>query len=168
MRAAEAAGYADLLSAPGALTLLAPPNAAFDNLSPGLLDKLLDDIWKPQLQDLLQYHLLPGVVTSADLADGLSLATLNGENVTFDTDLPLGPRVNENALVLTDIVDVPASNGVIHGVSEVLVPASVTSNIVDIAAANDDFKTLVMAVTAAGLAETLSGEGPFTVFGKYT
>ena len=36
--------------------------------------------------------------------------------------------------------------------------------IVDVAAANDDFETLVAAVTAAGLAETLSGEGPFTVF----
>jgi len=37
-------------------------------------------------------------------------------------------------------------------------------NIVEIAAGNDDFSTLVAAVTAGGLAETLSGEGPFTVF----
>ena len=36
--------------------------------------------------------------------------------------------------------------------------------IVEVAAANEDFETLVAAVTAAGLAETLSGEGPFTVF----
>jgi uncharacterized surface protein with fasciclin (FAS1) repeats len=36
--------------------------------------------------------------------------------------------------------------------------------IVDVAASNADFETLVAAVTAAGLAETLSGEGPFTVF----
>ncbi|WP_306050718.1 fasciclin domain-containing protein [Oceaniradius stylonematis] len=37
-------------------------------------------------------------------------------------------------------------------------------DIVDTAAANDDFETLVAAVQAAGLVETLKGEGPFTVF----
>lgn len=39
-----------------------------------------------------------------------------------------------------------------------------TPNIVGVAAANADFSTLVTAVTAAGLVETLSSEGPFTVF----
>lgn len=39
-----------------------------------------------------------------------------------------------------------------------------TQSIVEIAAGNDDFSTLVAAVTAAGLVETLSGKGPFTVF----
>jgi uncharacterized surface protein with fasciclin (FAS1) repeats len=37
-------------------------------------------------------------------------------------------------------------------------------NIVEIASGNEDFSTLVAAVVAAGLAETLSGDGPFTVF----
>ena len=40
-------------------------------------------------------------------------------------------------------------------------------NIVEIAAGNEDFSTLVAAVTAAGLVDTLSGDGPFTVFGKF-
>ena len=39
--------------------------------------------------------------------------------------------------------------------------------IVDIAVGNEDFSTLVAAVTAAGLVDTLNGEGPFTVFGKF-
>lgn len=39
-----------------------------------------------------------------------------------------------------------------------------TANIVGVASSNDDFSTLVAAVTAAELVETLSGEGPFTVF----
>ena len=43
-------------------------------------------------------------------------------------------------------------------------PAAEAGTIVDVAAANPDFSTLVAAVQAAGLAETLSGEGPFTVF----
>jgi uncharacterized surface protein with fasciclin (FAS1) repeats len=46
------------------------------------------------------------------------------------------------------------------GASESELPATV----VDVAASNEDFSTLVAAVEAAGLAETLSGEGPFTVF----
>ncbi|MGB3277695.1 MAG: fasciclin domain-containing protein, partial [Pseudorhodobacter sp.] len=42
--------------------------------------------------------------------------------------------------------------------------AATANNIVEIAAADDRFSTLVAAVTAAGLAETLSGPGPFTVY----
>lgn len=38
------------------------------------------------------------------------------------------------------------------------------ATVVDVAASNDDFSTLVTAVEAAGLAETLNGDGPFTVF----
>ena len=38
------------------------------------------------------------------------------------------------------------------------------TTIVDVAAGNPDFSTLVAAITAAGLGETLAGEGPFTVF----
>ena len=37
--------------------------------------------------------------------------------------------------------------------------------IADVAMGNSDFSTLVAAVTAAGLADDISGEGPFTVFG---
>ena len=43
-------------------------------------------------------------------------------------------------------------------------PAASTGTIVDVAASNPDFTTLVTAVKAAGLAETLAGPGPFTVF----
>ena len=43
-------------------------------------------------------------------------------------------------------------------------PAAPSGTIVDAAVANPDFSTLVTAVQAAGLAETLSSAGPFTVF----
>ena len=39
-----------------------------------------------------------------------------------------------------------------------------TSDIIDVAVATDDLSTLVAAVKAAGLVETLQGDGPFTVF----
>ncbi len=68
------------------------------------------------------------------------------------------------------ITDIETSNGVIHVIDAVLLPPAEDAmmeeknTIVDIAAADGRFNTLVAAVEAAGLAETLSGEGPFTVF----
>jgi uncharacterized surface protein with fasciclin (FAS1) repeats len=58
--------------------------------------------------------------------------------------------------------DVAASNGIIHAIDKVILPAD--KNIVQTAAANPNFSILVEAVTAAGLGNTLSGTGPFTVF----
>ena len=66
------------------------------------------------------------------------------------------------------VFDIEADNGVVHGIDSVLTPASISQNIVDIAAGNDAFRTLVAAVTAAGLGDALSGDGPVTVFGTYT
>merc|ERR1712194_890755 len=57
-----------------------------------------------------------------------------------------------------------ASNGVVHVIDQVLLPTSITSNIVDIASGAAPFSTLVSLIVAADLAETLNGEGPFTVF----
>ena len=80
------------------------------------------------------------------------------------------------------LADIAASNGVIHAIDGVLLPPMdeemeseemseesmdsemMGNTIVDVASGNEDFSTLVAAVDAAGLVETLSGEGPFTVF----
>jgi uncharacterized surface protein with fasciclin (FAS1) repeats len=58
--------------------------------------------------------------------------------------------------------DIAASNGVIHAIDKVLLPGD--KNIVQTAIANPDFSILVEAVTAAGLVDTLSAPGPYTVF----
>ena len=68
-------------------------------------------------------------------------------------------RNRTSTIVLTDI---PAANGVIHAIDKVILPAD--KNIVETAIATPAFSTLVDAVVAAGLADTLSGPGPFTVF----
>merc|ERR1711990_1387918 len=73
-----------------------------------------------------------------------------------------------NARVTT--ADVDASNGVVHIIDSVLIPpamqAEITAsqNIVQLASATADLSTLVAAVKAGGLVDTLSGTGPFTVF----
>jgi transforming growth factor-beta-induced protein len=161
--AVDAAGLDGVLSGDGTFTVFAPPNAAFDALPDGVVAKLLKPEWIFQLQDMITYHALGSEVRSGDLSDGLEAETLNGETVVVNLD---PPRVNENAEILIDagLVDVEATNGVIHGVSNVLLPTSATSNIVDIAAGNPDFSTLVAAVQAAGLVDALSSDGPLTVF----
>jgi len=62
------------------------------------------------------------------------------------------------------ITDIETSNGVIHVIDSVILPPAELSDIVDTAVADGRFTTLVAAVQAAGLVETLKGEGPFTVF----
>ena len=58
-----------------------------------------------------------------------------------------------------------AALGAALGATALPLPALArTGTIVDVAAANPDFTTLVAAVQAAGLVDTLSGQGPFTVF----
>jgi transforming growth factor-beta-induced protein len=58
------------------------------------------------------------------------------------------------------VADVMASNGVIHAIDKVILPASLVNHAVN----NPDFSILVQAVIKAGLAETLSTGGPFTIF----
>jgi transforming growth factor-beta-induced protein len=70
----------------------------------------------------------------------------------------MGVKLNKTTTVTTADVDV--KNGVIHVIDKVLLPPSV----VDQALANDSFSILVQAVVKAGLVETLSGSGPFTIF----
>jgi transforming growth factor-beta-induced protein len=67
-------------------------------------------------------------------------------------------KINDAQVLITDI---ETSNGVIHVIDTVLLPPA---DIVDTAVADGRFKTLVAAVTAAGLVDTLKGAGPFTVF----
>ena len=62
------------------------------------------------------------------------------------------------------ISDIQAANGVIHVIDSVLLPPQELGSIVDIAAEDGRFQTLVAALAAAGLADTLAGDGPFTVF----
>mmetsp|Transcript_36527 Transcript_36527/g.82174 ORF Transcript_36527/g.82174 Transcript_36527/m.82174 type:complete len:353 (-) Transcript_36527:40-1098(-) len=162
--AVDAAGLADTLDGNGTFTVFAPPDSAFAKLPEDLVTKLLDPAWSPQLQDVLLYHALGSEVFSTDLAEGLMAPTVNfqGDKITVSLD---PPSIDESVILIDDgLVDIEASNGVIHAIDSVLTPPSISNNIVDVAVGNEDFSTLVAALSAAGLVDTLSGEGPFTVF----
>ena len=178
--AVTAAGLAETLSGEGPFTVFAPTDDAFAALPDGLVDALLLPENEAALTAVLTYHVLGAEVPSSDVAPG-DVETLQGESITIGVE---DGTVTVNDATVT-AVDVEASNGVIHVIDAVLVPPSIDATallvadamegdameeedeagtIVDVAVGAGSFDTLVAAVTAAGLAETLSGEGPFTVF----
>ena len=158
--AVGAAGLAETLSNEGPFTVFAPTDEAFAKLPEGTVDALLADI--PALTDILLYHVVEGAVLAEDVVSLEEAQTLLGENVSIRVEEGI-VYINDAQVILADII---AENGVIHVIDTVLLPTEEESlgSIVDIAVADGRFETLVAAVQAAELAETLAGEGPFTVF----
>jgi uncharacterized surface protein with fasciclin (FAS1) repeats len=156
--AVKAAGLVDTLKQPGPFTVFAPTDDAFKQLPAGTIKSLLKPENKDQLTAILTYHVVPGRV-SARQAFGLDNAqTVNGQRL--DISRRDGKLViDESNIVATDI---SCSNGVIHVIDRVLLPQQ--ERIPATAEKDGQFKTLLAAVSAAGLAEVLNGEGPFTVF----
>jgi uncharacterized surface protein with fasciclin (FAS1) repeats len=154
-----ASGLNETLGNPGDFTLFAPTDAAFALLPAGTVDALLADP-NGQLVDVLLYHVLAGTVVSSVLEDGMVVTTAQGSDVTV--------TINANGVFINDaqviVADVMADNGVVHVIDAVLLPPAQTSTVVDIIVNSPDHNTLEAAVVAAGLVETLSGPGPFTVF----
>jgi len=159
--ALQAADLVGALSGEGPFTVFAPTDDAFGQLPEGTVEALLGDI--PALTDILLYHVVSGVVLAEDVVMLDEAETLLGESVSIRVEGGM-VYLNDAQVIITDIV---ADNGVIHVIDSVLLPPQEEESlgtIVDIAVADGRFETLVAAVVAADLAETLSGEGPFTVF----
>ncbi len=129
--AVKAAGLVDTLKGAGPFTVFAPTNAAFDALPAGTVDMLLQADMKSHLTSVLTYHVVAGKLDAAALmakiADGggkAMLTTVQGETLTA---MSSGNRVSvtdakgHTALVTT--ANVYQSNGVIHVVDKVLMPA---------------------------------------------
>ena len=147
------------LSGTGPFTVFAPTDAAFDAVDPmTLLSLLLDN---DALAAVLTYHVAGDSVMSADLSDGQVITTLNGGDVTVTIDG--GTVMINNAMVI--VADLVGSNGVVHVIDAVLLPPPpAPATVVDIIVNSPDHTVLETAVIAAGLADDLSAEGPFTVF----
>lgn len=138
-------------------TVFAPTDAAFSELESDYLTNLVQND-TDNLTKILTYHVLSGTVMSSDLSDGMSVETLQGKYV--DITIDDGTVYVNDAEVTT--ADIECSNGVIHVIDTVLVPKD---NIVETAISYNDFNTLVDAVVAADLVDTLSDESAeYTVF----
>jgi uncharacterized surface protein with fasciclin (FAS1) repeats len=150
-------------------TVFAPSHAAFDAVDDATLDALAQDA--DALTEVLTYHVVQGATVLQDGAVQIAqssenkVETVNGSEVALSlsgSDL----YVNSSLVSQTDIM---ADNGVIHVVDQVILPIEETDassqTIADIAAGNDDFSTLVAALSAADLVDTLDDEAAtFTVF----
>lgn len=158
---ATALGAADLvetLKGPGPFTVLAPTDEAFAKLPAGTVESLLQPESKSALAGVLTYHVLPGRVMAEQVVTLSGAKTVNGQRVDIRVDN--GQVMIDGATVTT--TDIVCDNGVIHVIDSVLLPVDRT--IPEVAQSAGQFSTLLAAVGAAGLAETLGSEGPFTVF----
>lgn len=129
--AVKAAGLVDTLASPGPFTVFAPTNAAFAKLPAGTVDTLLKPENKAKLTSVLTYHVVPGTLTSADLA---AKAKANGGKAVLTTvqGAKLTVWGKSGKWYVTDakggkaqitIADVKQSNGVIHVIDTVLMPS---------------------------------------------
>ena len=161
IEAAQKAGLVDVLSTGQGLTVFAPTDDAFATLFSELGVSGIDEIDATTLASVLTYHVVGQVAYSNQLRSGAipSLNTASPDQKSLSLLVNVGSEVMINNAKVT-AADVMASNGVIHVIDKVLLPPSV----VDIAMFSSDFSSLVSAVVKAQLAETLSCEGPFTVF----
>jgi uncharacterized surface protein with fasciclin (FAS1) repeats len=120
--AVVAAGLADALSAAGPLTVFAPTNAAFAALLAELgvtKDQLLADT--ALLTRVLTYHVIDGRVLKADVPVDTPITTLEGGTITVDASLTITDERDRTAAIAA--TDVFASNGVIHVIDKVILPA---------------------------------------------
>lgn len=130
--AVKAAGLVETLEGPGPFTVFAPTNAAFAKLPAGTVETLVKPQNKQKLTQILTYHVVPGRLSAADLTAKIKagggkamLKTVEGEELTVSLKggaFRLADAKGDVARVT--IPNVNQSNGVIHVVDTVLMPAS--------------------------------------------
>jgi uncharacterized surface protein with fasciclin (FAS1) repeats len=102
----------------GPFTVFAPTNAAFDKLPKGTLEDLMKPENKEKLADILQYHVSVGIYKEEMMQDGQSIGEVNSQNIKITK---AGDKIKVNGTA--NIVGVvPASNGLIYVIDEVLLP----------------------------------------------
>lgn len=118
--ALQKAGLVEALQGEGPFTVFAPTNAAFESLLTSLGITAEQLLAQPKLADVLLYHVISGKILSTDLQSGTTPETLLAGQ-TVKVDLMSGAKINESSVTTADI---EASNGVIHVIDSVLVPAT--------------------------------------------
>ena len=130
--AVKAAGLVETLEGKGPFTVFAPTNAAFGKLPAGTVDNLVKPEAKEKLVAVLTYHVVPGRMSAKDLMDAAKkaggkaeLKTVEGEELTVkkeDGKTWIIDAKGDQSMVSSS--NVHQSNGVIHVVDTVLMPAS--------------------------------------------
>lgn len=174
VQAADPAVLEALSNPEATLTVFAPTDAAFATLFEALGEEAVAEILADPaaLTDILLFHVAEGTITSdlvvstLEMTAGMAtLQSLNGQYIDVVQDEEGTITINGASLVATDVV---ASNGIIHVIDAVILPETrdLPTLVTDFASAETpEFTTLLTAVGAAGLVETLADEEAFfTVF----
>jgi uncharacterized surface protein with fasciclin (FAS1) repeats len=123
--AVKAAGLVETLEGKGPFTVFAPTNAAFGKLPAGTVDTLVKPENKATLTKILTYHVVAGRLEASDLSDGKKLKTVEGEELTVKKAggkvMIVDAKGGSSAVTISNVNQ---SNGVIHVVDTVLMPAS--------------------------------------------
>lgn len=119
-KAVEKAGLSDTFRGPGPFTIFAPTDAAFEKLPQGKLENLFKPENKDELVSILNYHVVSGLKSSADVGKWESARTVHGQ--AAPVKLVDDKVVIDGAQVTA--ADIASSNGVIHGIDKVNMPAA--------------------------------------------
>lgn len=160
--ALELANLTDTLDGDIEYTILAPSNTAFDGLPMTLLEEL--DADPVRLAEVLSYHIVPGRLSTEALTQQRFVETIQGQTLYLTT--------TEDALLANGLgtfieSDIEASNGLVHIVDLVMLPADYESDAVNTIAETvgqrPEFSTLLAAVLAAGYGEEFQAPGQYTL-----
>ena len=192
--AVKAAGLVDTLNGPGPFTIFAPANSAFAKLPAGTVESLVKPENKASLTSILTYHVVAGKkLSSKDLAKNPTLKTVNGDSLKITTTgkrisvngstkvVLADVQVANGTVFIVDSVLLPVAKGdAMAGgamaseadAKAVGIPETGKGSLKGMAqdpaataaSNNPQLTTLVAAVSAAGLVDTLNGPGPFTIF----
>lgn len=120
--AVEQAGLVETLSGEGPFTVFAPTNVAFEELSEGTVENLMQDANQDQLSSILTYHVIAGQeITTDSLDGGETFETVNGQELNISIDEEGNYWVNGEAMIQT--ANIQSSNGISHTIDAVLMPA---------------------------------------------
>ncbi|MBC7085355.1 MAG: fasciclin domain-containing protein [Methanomethylovorans sp.] len=115
LKAAEILGLTDKYSSQGPFTVFAPVESAFEMIPDEVIEDAFNDI--QYLMEIINYHIVEGKYMMQDLQNMDSLRTIGGKELRIKHN---GGIVIDTATILEP--DIECSNGVIHAISEILVP----------------------------------------------
>lgn len=115
LKAAKILGLTDKYSNTGLFTVFAPVESAFEVIPEEVIEEAFADI--PYLMGIINYHIVEGKYMSEDLRSIDSLRTISGKDL----------KIKHNGSIMVDTAniieyDIECSNGVIHAISEILIP----------------------------------------------
>lgn len=118
-------GYNTFLQGDGPYTVFVPTDVAYENLSPETKAALADPEYEGEARQVVLYHVVKGHYLAADIKDGMTLETVQGEKLKFTWD---DGYMVINGYSYVEVPNVVSKNGVIHMTTNYLLPPSVLSN----------------------------------------